>query len=271
MDSLLQRRAALKAAFGLAAGLGLARLGVACSEPSGSLRRPTGTTPPNDDDEFVPGEGDPVDVPEVTLPNASWEARAKQLEAEQARLYGPVFSAGAPGIFAGKERSHIPQVLVATQGDKRKLTVTVQHVMGANGLDAGGADAYADAPADVAKDAPQDAAADAAKDAGPDADAGDAGPDAGDAGRDAGVDAAPGDAGADAAAPDANTQVHYVTTIYVRGKLKGVDTVLGLYEFASTDPAPPAATFTVAKDATELVALEWCTLHGLWTTTPITL
>jgi hypothetical protein len=161
------------------AGLGLARLGVACDEGNGSLRRST-TLPPNDDDEFVPGEGDPVQVPEVALPNASWEARAKQLEAEQARLFGPVFSVAAPGIFAGKERSHVPQVALATEGDKRKFTVTVQHVMGANGLDAGPADAYADAPVDAAPNAPKDAAADAPRDGALDGEAGaDAGAEAG--------------------------------------------------------------------------------------------
>lgn len=270
MASVLRRRAALKGLLGLAAGFGLLRLGVACDESNGSLRRSGGSIP-NDDDEFVPGEGDPVEVPEVTLPNASWEARAKQLEAEQARLFGPVFSAAAPGIFAGKERSHVPQVVVAAEADKRKLTVTVQHVMGANGLDAGPADAYADAPADVAPDAPKDAAADGPKDGGADGEAGaEAGVDAG--GLDAGTDAGGAkDAAADSAVPDASTQVHYITTIYVRGKLKGVDTVLGLYEYASTDPAPPAATFTVSKEATNVVALEWCTLHGLWTTEQLTL
>jgi len=270
MASVLRRRAALKGLLGLAAGFGLLRLGVACDESNGTLRRSGGSIP-NDDDEFVPGEGDPVEVPEVALPNASWEARAKQLEAEQARLFGAVFSAAAPGIFAGKERSHIPQVLVAADGEKRRLTVTVQHVMGANGLDAGPADAYADAPADVAPDAPKDAAADGPKDGGAD---GEAGAEAGaDGGLDAGTDAAgPKDASVDSApGADASTQVHYITTIYVRGKLKGVDTVLGLYEYASTDPAPPAATFTVSKEATNVVALEWCTLHGLWTTEPLTL
>jgi desulfoferrodoxin (superoxide reductase-like protein) len=51
--------------------------------------------------------------------------------------------------------------------------------------------------------------------------------------------------------------------------VNGKDTVIGLWDFAPTDPAPPSVKFTVPDGATKLVAYEWCTLHGLWKTDEI--
>jgi hypothetical protein len=230
---------------------GMGRVLAACtSDSSGSLKsnntNPTrNNTPPTDDDEFVPGESTPVDTgdqpPEV--PQQVWEARAKQLEDDQARIYGNVFTnnSATNGVMAGKERSHVPSATIVTEGVLKRATVAVQHVMGTNGLDAG----------------PYDAAADAADAARP-PDAGDAG----DAGMDAAADAAPA---VDAGKPP----VHYITTIYLRAEVGGKDTVVGLWEFQSSDAAPPSVKFTLPMGVTSVTAYEWCTLHGLWKSDPI--
>ncbi|HEY8077435.1 MAG TPA: desulfoferrodoxin family protein, partial [Labilithrix sp.] len=161
----------------------------------------------------------------------------------QTNQFGSTFTLTSPGPFTGKERSHVPTTTVATVGMYKQITVLVNHVMGANGIDAG----YMEA--------------------GPDADAGDAGKDGGDAGKDG------GDAGkTDASLPDASAVdagVHYITTIYIRGAVGGVDTVVGLWEFVSTDPAPPSVKFTIPAGVTQVVAYEHCTLHGLWKTDAI--
>ena len=55
-----------------------------------------------DADEFVSGKNAvPVSAGEAPpkLPNQLWESRVKQLEAEQLRLFGPVFTQAAPGVF----------------------------------------------------------------------------------------------------------------------------------------------------------------------------
>jgi hypothetical protein len=238
------------AAFG-----GMARALAACtSDSSGNLKNaptaPERSVPPTDDDEYVPGTSPPVNTgdtpPEV--PNPQWEARARQLEDDQTRIYGNPFTSNAAtnGVMAGKERSHVPSAMISTEGTLKKATVTVQHVMGANQLDAG----YVDAAADTGTDS------------GPDT-----GTDAGDAG-DAG-DAAKPDAG-DAAAPDAaKAPVHYITTIYLRAEVGGKDTVVGLWEFQSTDAAPPSVKMTLPAGVTSITAYEWCTLHGLWKSDPI--
>lgn len=228
---------------------GMGRVLAACtSEAGGSLKgnntNPTrNNVPPTDDDEFVPGESTPVDTGEQPpeVPNQVWEARAKQLEDDQARVYGPVFTnnSATNGVMAGKERSHVPSATIETDGTLKRATVIVQHVMGANGLDAG----------------PYDAAADAPKEA-------EAGPlDAGDAG-DARADAAPA---VDAGKPP----VHYITTIYIRADVGGKDTVVGLWEFKSDDAAPPSVKFTLPAGVTSITAWEWCTLHGLWKSDPV--
>lgn len=231
---------------------GMSRVLAACtSDSSGALKNNNTTpsrnnTPPTDDDEFVPGESTPVDTGEQPpqVPQQVWEARAKQLEDDQARIYGNVFTnnSATNGVMAGKERSHVPSATIVTEGVLKRATVIVQHVMGANGLDAG----------------PYDAAADAKPDATPDAaDAGDAG----DAGMDAAPDAAPVDAG--------KPPVHYITTVYLRADVGGKDTVVGLWEFKSDDAAPPSVKFTLPMGVTSITAYEWCTLHGLWKSDPI--
>lgn len=229
---------------------GIGRFLAACSSDSGSSLRNPGSTepqrvPPNDDDEYLPGQTPPVDTGEKppTVPNPVWEARARQLEDDQKRVYGNVFTnnSATNGPMAGKERSHVPSAVVATEGNSKRVTVTVQHVMGANGLDAGSYDA-----GDAARDA--DAAlVDAAMDARADADAA--------------VDAG----AADAAKPP----THYITTIYLRADVGGKDTVVGLWEFQSTDPAPPSVKFTLPAGVTSVTAYEWCTLHGLWKSDPL--
>lgn len=231
---------------------GLTRFLAACtSDSSGSLRNP-GTNPPRnvpptDDDEFVPGESTPVDTGEQppTVPNQVWEARARQLEDDQARIYGNVFTNNSAnnGVMAGKERSHVPSAAITTEGTLKRATVVVQHVMGANGLDAG--------PYDAAADAPREA------EAGP----ADASGDGGEGGADAAPDAAPVDAG--------KPPAHYITTIYLRAEVGGKDTVVGLWEFQSTDAAPPSVVFTLPLGVTSVTAYEWCTLHGLWKSDPI--
>jgi hypothetical protein len=245
----LGRRTALQALFVMTGTAAFGRLLGACSDDATSPTRLSGsttperaTTPPNDGDEFVPGQTPPVqpgDAP-PTVPSPVWEARAKQLEDDQKRVYGQsVFTVASAGPFAGKERSHVPSAVAGTKGSNKTVTVAVQHVMGSNGLDAGAYDAGD--------------AGDAAKPEG--------GADAGDAGAklDAGADA--GDAG--------TPPVHYITTIYLRGMVNGKDTVVGLWEFASTDPAPPSVEFVLPAGVTAVEAYEHCTLHGLWKSAPI--
>ncbi len=251
MSTRLNRRDVVRAfpivLMGSALG-GLGRFLAGCSEedPGGPIRG-SGTTPyapvpPTDQDEYVAPNGAPPtnagDAP-PTLPVQTWEARARQLEEEQARLYGPVFTRAAPGSMAGKENSHEPQVTKLEEGGYKKVVILVAHVMGKNGLDAGAYDAGADSGV-------RDASADA--------------------------DAARSDAGMDAAPPavDAGSlPVHYITTMYLRAMVGGKDTVVGLWEFASTDPAPPSVKFTLPPGITEVVAYEWCTLHGLWKANPL--
>lgn len=229
-------------------GLGRALLACSSSDPKklGGGTNDGTKPPPTDGDEYVPPNNNPPvdagDIPKV--PNPTWEARAKQLEDEQARVYGAIFTKDAPGVMAGKERSHVPQLTVDAVDLLRKTTVTVLHVMGANGLDAGPYDAAADAKPDVV-DAGTDAA-DARADA---SDAGDAG------------DASAADAG--------KPPIHYITTVYLRAMYAGKNTVVGLWEFNSTDPAPPSVRFTLPAGVTSIEAYEWCTLHGLWKSDPV--
>ncbi|MDB4934675.1 MAG: hypothetical protein JWP87_1647 [Labilithrix sp.] len=247
----IDRRAVLKivpAVIASAALAGLGRAIVACTETSPDLenRKPIpGTgTPPTDGDEYVPpaDNATPTNAGEMppTVPNPMWEARARQLEDEQTRLYGPVFTKEAPGVMVGKDRSHVPIVTTSLEGGLKRVTALVQHVMGKNGLDAGYVDAGDAGDASDASDA-----ADAA-------DARDASPDAGEGGVDAG-----------------NQPVHYITTMYLRANIAGKDTVVGLWELNSTDAAPPSVKFTLPEGVTSVVAYEWCTLHGLWKAAPL--
>jgi desulfoferrodoxin (superoxide reductase-like protein) len=227
---------------------GVARVLTACTQATstddrrgglGGPSTPQGGPDPTDDDEFVNGANAPAvnagDLP-PQVPNNAWESRVKQLDAEQLRQYAvAAFTTTAPGIWAGKERSHVPKATVTTENNLKKVTVVVEHVMGKNLLDAGAA------PVDAAK------------------------PDTGggivDAGRDA-SDGAVVDAGP--AKPE-----HYITTIYVRAVVAGKDTVVGLYEFNAGDAAPPSVKFTLPEGVTEVTAWEWCTLHGLWKAEPL--
>lgn len=248
----VHRRAVLQSiAVGLGA-IGLGRSIFACDDPvttpPRSATQPPAARTPTDDDEHVPPNGAPPtnagdEAPKV--PNPTWEARVAQLEGEQNRLFGrtEVFSQASPGIMAGKERSHVPQASVVDENGTKRVIVLVQHVMGKNALDAG-AVAYDGGDADAAP-----------TDAGNDGGRGDAG-DAGDA-------AKPADAGG-TTAPE-----HYITTIYIRASVNGTDTVVGLWEFKSTDPAPPSVKFTLPAGVTSVTAFEWCTLHGLWASTPL--
>jgi hypothetical protein len=270
MSKSLGRRTALQTLLVGTSALAFARFLDACSDastsdrggPGGANEQPPAAPPPNDGDEFVPGKGDPVDTGDTppVVPNAQWEARAKQLEDQQQQTYGTgAFTQTAPGPFAGKERSHVPTATTGMVGKYKQITVLVSHVMGANGLDGGAYDG-GDA-GDGGKDG-----GDAGKDGG---DAGDAGKlDAGDAGDAGKLDA--GDGGKLDASVDAG-EVHYITTIYIRGVYNGKDTVVGLWEFVSTDPAPPSVKFTIPDGVGQVTAWEHCTLHGLWKTDPITL
>ncbi|MDB4938702.1 MAG: hypothetical protein JWP87_5674 [Labilithrix sp.] len=246
MGQNIRRRDVIRAVplvvFGSAvAGFGRFLLG--CSSDGTPMRTqgPTkgegpATDKPTDGDEFTPGTGEPPVVASEEppkVPNPQWESRAKQLEGEQQRLYGAVFTLEAPGPMVGKQRSHVPQAHVTVENALPRVTVLVEHVMGKNLLEAGAP--AADATVDAAEAGKADASADAAKEA-------EAGP--------------PVEAGA---AP-----IHYITTVYLRAVVAGKDTVVGLWEFASDDAAPPTVKFTLPAGVTSVVAYEWCTLHGLW-------
>ena len=241
----MHRRAVLQSFAVVLGAVGVGRALFACNETVDAPPRKNTVPPrstPTDDDEFVPGDGAPVDGEMPDVPNMAWEKRVKQLESEQARLFRPaVFTEESPGVMAGKERSHVPVVeIIFKDGGQRRLRVRVQHVMGTNLLDAGPYDAGPDAAGD-------------ASDAAPPADGG-----------------SPSDAG-DGTTVDAGPPppAHYITTIYIKGEIDGVDTVIGLYEFVETDAAPPTVDFPLLPTVTSVTAFEWCTLHGLWAASPL--
>jgi hypothetical protein len=252
-SATLDRRALLRTLVVTIGAATLSRVVGACSAPADPMRlgnagdTPKGTNspPPTDQNEHVPGASTPVDTGDAPkVPNQVWESRVKQLEAEQQRLFGRgEFMRGDAGVMTGKENSHEPKAAIVQVNGKPRVEVRVEHVMGKNGLDAG---APADSGAAMADGGPRDAASDA-RDGGDGGDAGDAG------------------AKADAAA----APVHYITTIYLRGLVNGTDTVVGLWEFVSTDAAPPTVHFTLPAGVTSVTAYEWCTLHGLWKAPPL--
>jgi hypothetical protein len=82
---------------------------------------------------------------------------------------------------------------------------------------------------------------------------------------DGGADADAGDGGA----PPSSLPDHYITTIYLRADVGGQNMVVGLWEFAPDDAAPPGVRFTVPDGATNVVAYAACTLHGLWRSDPL--
>jgi desulfoferrodoxin (superoxide reductase-like protein) len=125
-------------------------------EPTGTATStpPVKSTAPTDDNEFVPGSPPDAGSPVVNaaLPNAAWEARAKQLEG-----FGALYTEANPGPWAGKERSHVPTIIADTVLTNR-VTVIVNHVMTPPGtvappVDAGPPDAAALADADPDADA----------------------------------------------------------------------------------------------------------------------
>lgn len=245
-ETRLRRRAVLHA---LILGLGAAGLGrvmFACKEEDAGNPHPADVLPKgnpdkSDADEYVPGESPPIiantEAPKV--PNQAWEARAKQLDSEQARMFRKDAFTKANPDPPNRSASHVPNARVeAADGGLTRVIVVVNHQMGQNKLDAGAMDASADT-------GPKDAGVDAAH-------AGDA--DAGDA----------GDAGATLPPIE-----HYITTIFLRAKVGDVDTVVGLWEFSSTDAAPPTVSFVLPAGVKAVTAYEWCTLHGLWASEPL--
>ena len=68
------------------------------------------------------------------------------------------------------------------------------------------------------------------------------------------------------AAVDASAAAHYITTIWARS---GDGEVLALWELSATDPAPPSFTFTPPADIATIVVYEHCTLHGVWSSSPV--
>jgi hypothetical protein len=230
------RRAFLGTAGSLFSAWALSRIVPACSpakESPGLLRDPAESPgskappTPTDDDEFVPGAGasqtSTLPPAEANPGNPEWTQKAKALlDANQG---GIAYTMTSPGPFKGKERSHVPQMTIQSDG---VAIILVNHVM-----DPGFAGNEAGAP-----------------------DGGDAGLAAGDAARDA------GDSGLDAGSFDSGARpLHYVSTIWatdVTGR------VVFMKELAATDPAPPFIAFKIPEGTAMLTAYEHCNLHGVW-------
>lgn len=151
-----QARRAFLGTATIFSALGLLRMLPGCSQPTARLdpAQPTkgnsndpngssgangtsdtkGMPTPTDDDEFVdqaPTETPPVDA---EVGNAEWTAKAKAFLS--ANVGGVAYTATAPGPFPGKERSHVPDLKVQSDG---VAVVVVNHVMdaGSSGTDAG--------------------------------------------------------------------------------------------------------------------------------------
>jgi len=259
-DPTLTRRAFFGGSVGLGLGvLGLTRFLAACSaKPPSDLG---GGKEYNDGDEYIPADngGTGIDAEEFSLERqAKWAVLVQTLES-----LGPIYTAAAPGKWAGKERSHVPEVEV--QGNR--VTVLVEHMMSIPPADAGAGDDAGGLDAGELDAGELDAGE---VDAG-EVDAGEVG--AGDpfprprrdaGARDAG-NSGPRDAGAlDAGggSKDAGEQgLHYVTTIYLKNEN---GEVVGLREFRPLDPAPPKVNFRVPPGVKSVTAHEHCTLHGVW-------
>ncbi|WP_394843938.1 hypothetical protein LZC95_43650 [Pendulispora brunnea] len=264
-EPTLTRRAFFGGSVGLGLGaLGIARFLAACSTKSSSLGGDY-----TDGDEYIPGgnAGPAVDGEEFSAERrAKWEALVRELES-----LGPVYTAAAPGKWAGKERSHVPQVEV----QDNVVTVLVEHMMSippldagtGGGYDAGGRfDAGGGFDADIDEDAGVDLDADIEEDAGR------GGGGRRDGGRrDAGIDKDAGDR--DSGVIDAGLDIdggeqglHYVTTIYLKNEN---GEVVGLREFRPLDPAPPKVNFRLPQGVKSVTAHEHCTLHGVWAADPV--
>lgn len=240
----MQRRAFLTA-LGFTSYGGLGWLLNACSEGTTSPSRlngvpigsPSGTEPankpaPTDGDEYVPGNVDAGAGPVVQSNGLPNASWESRVKQLES---GAIYTEAAPGPWVGKERSHVP-VIVADTVLTNRVTVLVNHVMQKSGL------VYPEAGADAAPTV-MDAMAD-------------------------------GDAdGGDAVAPPANdggpmmVAEHYITTIYVK---TDTGVVAGLIEMSSSDPAPPTVTFVVPAGTKTVTAYEYCNLHGLWASKPLT-
>jgi hypothetical protein len=247
----MDRRLVLRTlAYGLGA-MTLGRVVAACTQgtalPTAGRERDDDDSPtkdkapssstPTDQDEHVPGTSTPIDTGDAPpkVPVAPWEARAKQLEAEQQRVYKrAAFIRGDEGVMAGKANSHEPKPKLVLENGRTRVEVTVEHVMGTPKPD-GGIPGY-----------------DASTEGGA-SDGGTMG------------DAAPA---SDAAAPPPPPE-HYITTVYLKAAVAGVERVVGLWEFDVTDPAPPTVRFTLPEGVSSVTAYEWCTLHGLWKAPPL--
>lgn len=83
---------------------------------------------------------------------------------------------------------------------------------------------------------------------------------------DADIDAAYGDAAPDAAPLPLGTPEHYVSTIYVK---TDTGVVAGLIEFSSSDASPPSVTFVLPAGTKTVTAYEYCNIHGLWASKPV--
>jgi len=146
MEQQKTRRAFL-GALGALSAFGLVRALPACSgseePPIATLRKTKAApvTPPTDDDEHVPGEGDaPANPDQGQIGNAIWEDKAKKLESSN--VGGTAYTQTSPGPFAGKEKSHVPTLTIQSDG---VAMVLVNHVM-----DAGAAGAQPEAGRDAA-------------------------------------------------------------------------------------------------------------------------
>lgn len=140
MKEIRTRRAFLGAAGGLLSAFAIGWVVPACSSGAGSTpirSKSKATKPPTDDDEVSPG--DPTvqqgDVQPSNPGNPQWESRAKELEG--ANQGGTAYTATAPGPFAGKERSHVPNLTVQSDG---VAVIVVNHVMDPGGVNEAGAD-----------------------------------------------------------------------------------------------------------------------------------
>ncbi|MBK6693626.1 MAG: hypothetical protein IPG50_15680 [Myxococcales bacterium] len=230
------------------------RLGTETPTGGGATTGPKPTPTPTEADEYVPGgPTGPTPVVEApTLPNPAWDARAKQLEA------GAIYTEAAPGPWKDRIASHLP-TMVADTVLANRVTVLVNHVMQkASTIVVDGGPAAVDAGS--AMDAGMDAGTlgDGAVD-----DAGDGG--ATDGGTPV-IDAAP----PPPPPPTGPISVpeHYVTTIYVK---TDTGVVAGLLELKVGDAAPPSVTFVLPAGTKSVTAYEFCNLHGLWASKPLTL
>ncbi|MCA9588299.1 MAG: hypothetical protein KC657_23415 [Myxococcales bacterium] len=151
------RRGVLLGVLGAVSSLAIGRVLTACSsatEPVRPQARPadndTKQPTPTDDDEYVPGTAPEQPKPEnAVIGKPEWEARANELEAKG------VYTKAAPGMWAGKERSHVPTITTQEDG---VAVILVEHVMtpasnASDGGDAAVGDAARDADADAARDA----------------------------------------------------------------------------------------------------------------------